>query len=107
MRDKRNRHIRKWIRNLSKIRPELGNFSLCPFASTANFLILEKNLDEMISLSESVGKYFNFIRIDMYTNDNEIFLGEITNIHGGATEKFLPNGYLSEKQFSKILFDEN
>ncbi len=66
-----------------------------------------KNLDEMINLSESISKYFNFIRIDMYTNDNEIFLGEITNIHGGATEKFLPHGYLSEKQFSKILFDEN
>jgi len=48
MRDKKNRYIRKWIRNLSKIRPELGNFSLCPFASTANFLIVETNLDKIV-----------------------------------------------------------
>ena len=52
MRDKKNKHIRKWIRNLSKVRPELGNFSLCPFASTANFLIIEKNLDQIVPLPE-------------------------------------------------------
>ena len=40
----------------------------------------------------------------MYTNNKEIFVGEITNIHGGATEKFLPSGYFSEIQFSKLLF---
>lgn len=44
----KRRHIRKWIRNLSKVRPELGNFSLCPFASTANFLIVETNLDKIV-----------------------------------------------------------
>jgi len=52
MRDKKNKHIRKWIRNLSKVRPELGNFSLCPFASTANFLIIEKNLDKIVPIPE-------------------------------------------------------
>ena len=50
MKDKKIKHVRKWIRNLSKIRPELGNFSLCPFASTANFLILEKNLDKIVPI---------------------------------------------------------
>ncbi len=48
MRDKKSRHVRKWIRNLSRVRPELGNFSLCPFASTANFLIIEQKLDEIV-----------------------------------------------------------
>jgi len=69
---------------------------------------LEKpnNLNEMINIAEKISKYFNFIRIDMYTNNKEIFVGEITNIHGGATEKFLPSGYFSEIQFSKILFHE-
>ena len=69
---------------------------------------LEKpnNLSEMINIAEKISKYFNFIRIDMYTNNNEIFVGEITNIHGGATEKFLPSGYFSEIQFSKLLFYE-
>ena len=44
----KKRHIRKWIRDLSKIKPELGNFSLCPFASKANFLILETKLAEIV-----------------------------------------------------------
>ena len=67
---------------------------------------LEKpnNLSEMINIAEKISKYFNFIRIDMYTNNKEIFVGEITNIHGGATEKFLPSGYFSEIQFSKLYF---
>ena len=52
MKDKKIKHVRKWIRNLSKIRPELGNFSLCPFASTANFLIVEQKLDEIVPSSD-------------------------------------------------------
>lgn len=63
------------------------------------------NLSEMILLAEKVSKYFSFIRIDMYSNNNEIFIGEITHIHGGACEKFIPNKFETEKEFSKILFD--
>ena len=48
MRDKKSRYIRRWIRDLSKIRPELGNFSLCPFASNSNFLIVEQKLDKIV-----------------------------------------------------------
>ena len=69
---------------------------------------LEKpsNLSEMIYLAEKVSKHFSFIRIDMYSNNNEIFIGEITHIHGGACEKFIPNKFETEKEFSKILFDQ-
>jgi hypothetical protein len=52
MKDKKSKYIRRWIRDLSKIRPELGNFSLCPFASTANFLIIEKKLNEIVPSSD-------------------------------------------------------
>ena len=44
MNEKKNKHILNWIRDLSKIRPELGNFAVCPYASTANFIILEEKL---------------------------------------------------------------
>ena len=44
MNEKKNRHILNWIQDLSKIRPELGNFAVCPYASTANFIILEEKL---------------------------------------------------------------
>ena len=72
-----------------------------------NDFVLEKpnNLSEMIILAEKISKFFSFIRIDMYSNNNEIFIGEITHIHGGACEKFLPNKFETEKEFSKILFE--
>lgn len=63
-----------------------------------------KNLSEMLYLAEKISKFFSFIRIDMYSQNDEIFIGEITNIHGGACEKFIPNKFKSEKEFSKIIF---
>ena len=44
MREEKNKYILEWIRKLSEIRPELGNFAICPYASTANFIILEEKL---------------------------------------------------------------
>ena len=44
MNEKKNKHILDWIRKLSEIRPEIGNFAVCPYASTANFIILEEKL---------------------------------------------------------------
>ena len=44
MNEKKYNHILSWIQDLSKIRPELGNFAVCPYASKANFIILEEKL---------------------------------------------------------------
>ena len=44
MKEKKYNHIFNWIQELSKIRPELGNFAVCPYASTAKFIILEEKL---------------------------------------------------------------
>ena len=34
-------HIRDWIRRLAVLRPELGGFAVCPYASGASFTIIE------------------------------------------------------------------
>lgn len=34
-------HIRDWIRKLAVLRPELGGFAVCPYASGASFKIIE------------------------------------------------------------------
>ena len=34
-------HIREWIRKLAVLRPELGGFAVCPYASGASFKIIE------------------------------------------------------------------
>ena len=44
MKEKKYNHIYSWIQELSKSRPELGNFAVCPYASKANFIILDEEL---------------------------------------------------------------
>ena len=52
MKEERNRYILNWIGQISKIRPELGNFSICPYASGANFSIEEQKLCQIVPNSE-------------------------------------------------------
>ena len=48
MKEEKSRYILHWIKQLSKIRPELGNFAICPYASNANFAIVDEKLSEIM-----------------------------------------------------------
>ena len=48
MKEEKSSYILHWISQISKIRPELGNFSICPYAIGANFSIQEKKLCEIV-----------------------------------------------------------
>ena len=52
MKEEKNRYILHWISQISKIRPELGNFSICPYASGANFSIQEQKLSRIVPNSD-------------------------------------------------------
>jgi hypothetical protein len=41
-------YIHKWIKNVSKQRPELGNFSICPFASKSKTYIKECLISDIV-----------------------------------------------------------
>ena len=49
-----------------------------------------RNLDKMLSVASSLSSHFSFVRIDLYSNGEECLVGEITNCHGNAGEKFVP-----------------
>ena len=54
-----------------------------------------QNLATMLEVASSLSSYFNFVRVDLYSNDAECLVGEITNCPGGATgfvEKLYSNG---------------
>lgn len=40
-------HILQWVKNVSKLRPELGGFAICPFAKQAKYEIIECNSDQI------------------------------------------------------------
>ena len=52
MREEKNKYILHWVKQLSKLRPEIGNFSICPYASGANFQIIEEKLYKITPNSE-------------------------------------------------------
>ena len=52
MKEERNRYILHWIGQISKVRPELGNFSICPYASGANFCIQQQKLCKIVPNSD-------------------------------------------------------
>ena len=63
------------------------------------------NLSEMLDISRTLSQQFEFIRVDLYTNGQEIHVGELTNAHGNGQEKFEPK-YMDYK-VGEILKDPN
>jgi len=41
-------YIRKWIGEVSKNRPELGGFAVCPYAQNSKTLIVETTIDDIV-----------------------------------------------------------
>ena len=52
MKDEKSKYILHWIQEISQIRPELGNFAICPYASTANFAIVDEKLSQIMPNDE-------------------------------------------------------
>lgn len=57
-----------------------------------------KNLETMLSVAGKLSAYFNFVRVDLYSNGENCFVGEITNCPGGATG-FVSNLYLNGGEY--------
>lgn len=51
------------------------------------------NLDEMIELAETLGKPFEFVRVDLYTINNDIYVGELTHFPASGRSLFDPQDF--------------
>lgn len=61
------------------------------------------NLEQMISVAESLAAPFDFVRVDLYNNGGKILFSELTFTPGGGLVKFSPALY--DKEFGR-LFEE-
>lgn len=61
-----------------------------------------KNLAKMLEVAGLLSRHFNFVRIDLYSNSEDCFVGEITNCHGNAGERFMPKS--GEEIASNMIF---
>ena len=59
----------------------------------------------MINIAKKLSEPFDFIRVDLYSNDKRIYVGELTNCPGNATNPIIPID--AEKIFSKIIFNNS
>ena len=61
------------------------------------------NLKQMISVAEKICSNFDFIRVDIFTDGTKCLVGEITNIHANASQRFIPLS--GEKTASETIFN--
>lgn len=60
------------------------------------------NLPDMLRVAGRLSQGFGLVRIDLYSNGQECLVGEVTNCHGGGTERFVPPE--AEKDASRLIF---
>jgi hypothetical protein len=61
-----------------------------------------KNLSQMLAVAAKLSAAFDFIRVDLYSNGSQIYVGELTSCHGSAIERFIPPS--AEREASRALF---
>lgn len=64
-----------------------------PFAiknEASDDIVKPKRFQEMLLISEKLSEHFDFVRVDLYANDDKIYVGELTNTPGAAADIFIP-----------------
>jgi TupA-like ATPgrasp len=103
------RLVRTWEDFLGDGRPNLFDieWNNMPFAlrneNNPNPLSRPTNLLEMLNIAKKLSERFDFIRVDFYSNNKRIYVGELTNCHGNAASPFVPID--AENIASKIIFN--
>ncbi len=51
------------------------------------------NFDELVIIAEKLGEDVDFVRVDLFSVNNDIYFGELTLTPGSGTAKFVPEEY--------------
>lgn len=65
-------------------------------------IVKPNNLDEMLSVASALSHHFSLIRVDLYSDGNQLYVGELTNLHENACGNFSSSA--DEKEASYLLF---
>ncbi len=77
-------------RNFKQVSVKYDKFSSCVELKKPS------NFQEMHSLAESLGKDFDFVRVDLYNVDGQIYFGEFTHYPTAGLTKFTPDDFSFE-----------
>jgi hypothetical protein len=68
------------------------------------------NLFEMLEIAAALSRDFSFIRVDLYSDDKSILVGELTNCPGNSSSRFRPiegEVHMTRLLFGNISFTEH
>jgi hypothetical protein len=54
------------------------------------FIDIPENMSDMKYIVQKISQYFGVVRVDLYSNGQHCYIGEITNCHGSGGEPFVP-----------------
>ncbi len=81
--DEVREHIKDWIRKVSDHRPELGGFSICPYALNAKFDIIQVKTNSIDDISPIEGRDIVF-----FVLSDDLTLDQIQNLVKECNEKY-------------------
>jgi TupA-like ATPgrasp len=83
-----------------------ANWNVLPFSigypKAAHSMPRPANFDEMLEVVHRLSRRFGLIRVDLYSNGDKLFVGEITNTHADAGQSFIPPS--AESMASELMF---
>jgi hypothetical protein len=95
---------------LTSHKRRLFDVSWTPLPFSLTFPLSEKTVEKpktlgtILELATKLSRSFSFARVDFYTEDDKLFVGEITNMNGAANGKILPAS--AEESASRLIFGD-
>jgi hypothetical protein len=72
------------------------------YPRTEQIIPRPENLAEMLAVAAQLSKAFGFVRVDLYSNDKQVYVGELTHCADNCDGKFMPAS--AERRVSDYLF---
>lgn len=102
--------ILNWIREVSKVRPELNGFAICPFASSSKYKIIECDVEEIIPLDGYdviiyiIEDYFDLDAVQFWVNYyNSVYEGWKFFEDCGSYKTFIQGIQTNNSKYNLIL----
>jgi hypothetical protein len=87
----RDHRVRYYLPDWTSLEVTYGSIQLSPAEAPP-----PGNLAKMVAIASDLGRSFDFIRVDLYSVDGEVFFGELTPYPGSGINPFVPNSFDDE-----------
>ena len=106
-------HIGEWVEKISKVRPELGGFSICPYANKANFEIIECKAKDITPITGYdvvfyvIESYYDLTSIEYWVKFYNRVYGEYIFLEDCASYNTFLNGIQTNNGKYNLILMQN